>query len=146
MKTPTLDKLFDVETSTTMQDIKLIKVNRRVLQRFVMSYQACRPVILVKAAMLEVVSFPISIFNTERSMRQSQKSPLLKSILKFCKTSETAQILETTETNMQHIIDYILYIHVIKLSPKIKTFGDIGINVSDHKNGLTGITADLVGD
>ena len=73
VKAPTLDKLFDVETSTAMQDIKLIKVNCHVLQRFVMAYQACRPVNLVKAAKLEVVSFPISIFNTDRSMRQSQE-------------------------------------------------------------------------
>ena len=135
-----------METSTAMQDIQVIKINRHVLQRFVMAYQAGRPVNLVKATKHGVISVPISIFDTDRSRRQSQKSPLVKSFLKFCKTSETAQILETTETNMQHIIDYILYIHVIKLSPKIKTFGDIGINISDHKNGLTGITADLVGD
>ena len=38
------------------------------------------------------------------------------------------------------------YIHTINFSPKIKSFGDIGINVSDHKNGITGIRADLVGD
>ena len=123
MKAPTLGKLFDVETSTAMQDIKLIKVNHHVLRRFVMAYQACRPVNLVKAAKLEVVSVL-----TDRSRCQSQKSPLLKSIYKFRKTSETAEILETTETNMQHAIDCMVYIHAIKLSPKIKTFGDIGIN------------------
>ena len=111
-----------------------------------MAYQAGRPVNLVKAAKHEVVSVPISIFNTDRSRRQSQKSPLVKSFLKFCKTSETTEIPETTETNMHHVIDCMVYIHAIKLIPKIKAFGDIGINVSDHKNGITGIRADLVGD
>ena len=50
VKASTLDNLFDVETSTAMQDILVIKVNHHVLQRFVMSYQAGRPVNLVKAA------------------------------------------------------------------------------------------------
>ena len=89
-----------METSTAMQDIQVIRINRHVLQRFVMAYQAGRPVNLVKAAKHEVVSVPIPILNTERSRRQNQKSQLVKSILKFCKTSETAEIPETTETNM----------------------------------------------
>ena len=48
VKASTLDNLFDVETSTAMQDILVIKVNHHVLQRFVMAYQAGRPVNLVK--------------------------------------------------------------------------------------------------
>ena len=85
VKASTLDNLFDVETSTAMQDILVIKVNHHVMQRFVMAYQAGRPVNLVKAAKHEVVSVPIPIFNTNRSIHQSQKSPLVKSILKSAK-------------------------------------------------------------
>ena len=65
-----------------------------------MAYQAGRPVNLVKAAKHEVVSVPIPILNTERSRRQNQKSQLIKSIFKFCQISETADIPETSETNM----------------------------------------------
>ena len=56
VKASTLDNLFDVETSTAMQDILVLKVNHHVLQRFVMAYQAGRPVKLVKAAKHEVVT------------------------------------------------------------------------------------------
>ena len=81
----TLDYLFDVETSMAVQDILVIKVNHNVLQRFVMAYQDGRPINLVKVAKHEVVSVPIPIFNTNRSRHQSQKSPLVKSILKSAK-------------------------------------------------------------
>ena len=60
---------------------------------------------------------------------------LLSNSFKISKTSETADISETTEMNIQHVIGCMAYIHTIKLSPKIKTFGDISINVSDHMNG-----------
>ena len=132
VKAPTLDNLFDVETSSAMHDKQVKKVNRQVLQRFVMAYQAGRPVDLVTSAKHEVLSIPIAIFNTDRSRRQGQKSPLVTSILKFCGITETAEITETSETNIQHIIDCMAYIHTLKLNPKIKTFGDIGTNVSDH--------------
>ena len=54
VKAPTLDNLFDVETSSAMHDKQVKKVNRQVLQRFVMAYQAGRPVELVKSAKHEI--------------------------------------------------------------------------------------------
>ena len=42
--------LFDVETSITMQVKQVKKMNCQVLQRFVMAYQASRPVELMKSA------------------------------------------------------------------------------------------------
>lgn len=68
--------LFDVETSITMQVKQVKKMNRQVLQRFVMAYQAGRPVDLVKSAKHEVLSIPISIFNTDSPRCQGQCLPL----------------------------------------------------------------------
>ena len=71
---PTFANLFDVEKQPGTQQQRVVTANRKVLQRIVTALQADRPVDLKAVARHEIMSVPLSIFNTDKTMRTGTKS------------------------------------------------------------------------
>jgi hypothetical protein len=128
---PTFNNLFDVERKNEMNEKQVVSLNRKVLQNFISSYQAGRSVDFEEAAKYEVLSIPISLFNTDKTMRTGQKSDILGCILEYTGQIEVEFPNDVPSFDSLHVIDVMAYVNLLKLKPDLETYGDLADSLAD---------------
>ena len=145
VKALTFANLFDVEKSNDLQENAVRSVNRNVLQRFIVSYQAGRQVDFVSAAKCEVLSVPISLFFTDKTIRTGSKSSLVKCILDYVNMTPLTSIHITPEES-QYVVDTMHFVHKKHITDDIMTFLDFAERMCEDLLQLPCARLDLDGD
>ncbi|XP_068250677.1 uncharacterized protein [Palaemon carinicauda] len=122
MKSPTFSNLFEVDQTGSQQN-KVVNANRGVLQRLCVAYEAGRPVDLQHIAKHEMMSVPIALFYTDKTMRKGNKSDLVNNICETAKVQPSQIVPQIDPTSSQHVVDGMAYVYRVS-TKSISTFGE----------------------
>ena len=128
-----------------LNEKKVVSANRKILQRLIAAKLAGREVDFEKAAAHEALSVPISIFKTDGSMRDGNKSKLVAPILDESAVPAIASV-RVNPSDSQHIVDAMFLIHQIKITERIKTFRDFSDKFNNIIYNLPSDRIDVAGD
>ena len=120
---PTFSNLFDIEKKPGTPQQQVVSANRKVLQRIVTAYQADRHIDMKEVARHEIMSVPLSLFNTDQTMRKGTKSILLDCIMTTADISCIPTIPAVPPLSSQHVVDGMGQVYKVNTS-KTETFGD----------------------
>ena len=113
VNTPTFINLFDAEP-TPSEQTEIINASRNVLQRFCVAYQAERHVDLSHAAKHEMLSVPLSMFHTDKTMRTGNKADLVNHIRESANV-QTSQTIPCIDPNLSHhVIDGMAHVYRVR--------------------------------
>ena len=110
VNSPTFINLFDTKP-TSSEQTEIINDSINVLQRFCIVYLAERPVDLSHAAKHEMLSVPLSMFHTNKTMRMVNKADLVNHIRESANV-QTSQTIPCIDPNLSHhVIDGMAHVY-----------------------------------
>ena len=120
---PTFINLFDTKP-TSSEQIEIINASRNVLQHFCVAYQAERPVVDPShAAKHEMLSVPLGMFHTDKTMRMGNKADLVN-LIRESANVQTSQTIPCIDPNLSHyVICGMAHVYRVRTQGS-KTFGN----------------------
>ena len=132
---PTYSNLFDVVKQPDNPQTQVVSANRKVLQRLVAAFQAQRNPNMEEVARHELMAVPLSLFNTDKTMRKGMKSRLMDAILTTTQVSCTSSIPPVPPASSQHVVDGMAQVY--KINPtRAETFGDFADHYTMSVNAM----------
>ena len=119
----TFANLFDVSTDISGKPGDTLKGNRKILQRVAAAYEAGQPVDLKEVVKSESLSVPLSIFNTDRTMRGGNKSDFAHKLRSEVGLERTNAIPLHDASDSKYVIDGMALAYKI-FTKNLRTFGD----------------------
>lgn len=117
----TFESLYSVSVTTEKQKILQIKADRNIFQRLVVAIESGRDIDLDTLLMKELSPVPLSLANTDGSLRATNKSQLGH----ILEDGHVFPSLPKSALSMCMIIDGMALVHAIGKSSSSVTFGDI---------------------
>ena len=141
---PTFSNLFDVDPPNSEKK-DVINASRDCIKRLAVAWEAGRPVDMKQAASHEMLSVPLNLFHTDKTMRSGKKADLMNLIRGTAKVNPSQNLPNTPPNESQHVVDGMAHVYHVNRKG-LNTFGEFANKYCDDIYKIQASRIDIVGD